>query len=106
VLKHQFKEHFMTVTGIDWNHENNLIATSGQDRNAYVWKNERNEWKPTLVILRIGRSATCIKWSPNGKKFAVGSGSKQIPVCHYEPTQDMWVAKMIKKRTQIICYVR
>eukprot|EP00483_Globobulimina_turgida_P009729 UN09748 len=30
-------------------------------------------------------------------KFAVGSGSKQIPVCHYEKSQDMWVAKMIKK---------
>jgi len=97
VLKHTLKDHFMTVTGIDWNHTNNLIATSGQDRNAYVWKYEENEWKPTLVILRIGRAATCIKWSPNGKKFAVGSGSKQIPVCHYEASQDLWVAKMVKK---------
>eukprot|EP01083_Nonionella_stella_P143599 446640_1 len=49
------------------------------------------------IVLRIGRAATCIKWSPNGTKFAVGSGSKQIPVCHYEKSQDMWVAKMIKK---------
>jgi actin related protein 2/3 complex subunit 1A/1B len=38
-----------------------------------------------------------VRWSPNGKKFAVGSGSKQIPVCHYEKSQDIWVAKMIKK---------
>jgi len=95
----------MTVTGIDWNHTDNYIATSGQDRNAYVWKYEQNEWKPTLVILRIGRAATCIKWSPNGKKFAVGSSSKQIPVCHYEASQDMWVAKMVKKgpKSTVLC---
>mmetsp|Transcript_16990 Transcript_16990/g.15247 ORF Transcript_16990/g.15247 Transcript_16990/m.15247 type:complete len:372 (+) Transcript_16990:107-1222(+) len=90
--------HQMRVTGIDWNGTTNSIATSSQDRNAYVWKAEKaNEWKPTLVVLRIGRAATCIKWSPNGTKFAVGSGSKQIPICHYEQSQDMWVAKMIKK---------
>lgn len=97
--KYTLEGHFMTVTGIDWNHAINAIATSGQDRNAYVWTYEKNEnkWKPTLVVLRIGRAATCVRWSPNGKKFCVGSGSKQIPVCHYESSQDMWVAKMIKK---------
>lgn len=94
---HTLREHAMTVTGIDWNHETNSIVTSSHDRNAYVWTLEQNEWKPNLVILRIGRAATCVKWSPNGKKFAVGSGSKQIPVCHYEESQSMWVAKMIKK---------
>jgi len=87
----------MTVTGIDWSHATDSIATSSHDRNAYVWKKQDAKWKPTLVVLRIGRAATCVKWSPNGQKFAVGSGSKQIPVCHYEPSQDMWVAKMIKK---------
>ena len=25
------------------------------------------KWKPTLVILRINRAATCVKWSPKGK---------------------------------------
>lgn len=94
---HTLAEHAFIVTGIDWNHTTNAIATSSQDRNAYVWTLEDNEWKPNLVILRIGRAATCIKWSPNGSKFAVGSGSKQIPVCHYEESQSMWVAKMIKK---------
>lgn len=91
------KGHFMLVTDIDWNHKTNAIATSGQDRNAYVWTLQENEWKPTLVVLRIGRTATSIRWSPSGNKFCVGSGSKQIPVCHYEESQDMWVAKMIKK---------
>ena len=46
-----------------------------------------------------------MKWSPNGKKFAVGSGSKQIPVCHYEESQDMWVAQTIKKgpKSTVLC---
>merc|ERR1719216_363875 len=96
---HTLEGHQMRVTGIDWSHATDSIATSSHDRNAYVWskQGDSGEWKPTLVVLRIGRAATCVKWSPNGQKFAVGSGSKQIPVCHYEESQDMWVAKMIKK---------
>jgi len=38
-----------------------------QDRNAYVWTFAKGEWKPTLVILRINRAATCVKWSPLGR---------------------------------------
>lgn len=98
-------EHSMTVTDIDWNHATNSIVTSSQDRNAYVWTLQNNVWEPALVTLRIGRAATCARWSPDGKKFAVGSGSKQIPVCHYEDSQSMWVAKMIKKagKSSILC---
>jgi actin related protein 2/3 complex subunit 1A/1B len=90
-------EHHMLVTDIDWHPRTNRILTSGQDRNAYVWTYEEGKWKPTLVILRIGRAATCVKWSPDGQKFACGSGSKQIPICHYEDSQSFWVAKTIKK---------
>lgn len=38
-----------------------------KDRNAYVWTPTGSEWKPALVILRINRAATMVKWSPNGK---------------------------------------
>jgi len=39
-----------------------------QDRNAYVWtQGDDGKWKPTLVLLRINRAATCVKWSPLGK---------------------------------------
>lgn len=76
-----------------------MIVTCGHDRNAYVWKYDESEksWKPTLVILRINRAATCVKWSPNGDKFAVGSGAKCVPVCHFEENQNWWISKMIKK---------
>lgn len=38
-----------------------------QDRNAYVWTFSDGKWKPTLVILRINRAATFVKWSPQGR---------------------------------------
>ena len=43
-----------------------------QDRNAYVWTFNGTEWEPVLVILRINRAATCVKWSPQENKFALG----------------------------------
>ena len=42
-----------------------------QDRNAYVWTYNGSEWKPSLVILRINRAATIVKWSPSGKLLNV-----------------------------------
>lgn len=92
-------EHGGWVSGIDWCEKTNQIVTCGHDRNAYVWKQDEGtkEWKPTLVILRINRAATVVKWSPNGDKFAVGSGAKCVPVCHFESVQNWWISKMIKK---------
>jgi len=77
-------EHDKLVTAIDWCAAENKIVTCSQDRNAYVWTAEGNEWKPTLVLLRINRAATNVKWSPNGKKFAVASGARCISVCYFE----------------------
>lgn len=94
---HELNEHGSRVTGLDWAPNSNRIATCGEDRNAYVWNLEGNEWKPTLVILRINRAATCVKWSPKEDKFAVGSGSRLISICYFESENDWWVSKHIKK---------
>jgi len=61
-------EHDQVVTGLDWAPKTNRLVSCSQDRNAYVWTFEQGRWKPTLVILRINRAATQVKWSPNGKK--------------------------------------
>ena len=83
----------MRVSGIDWSPVTNKIVTCSHDRNAFVWTydDETNTWKPSLVILRINRAALTVKWSPDGKKFAVGSGAKCVPVCHYEEANDWWI---------------
>ena len=44
-----------------------IASVYSQDRNAYVWTFTDSKWKPALVILRINRAATIVKWSPNGK---------------------------------------
>jgi len=95
--KHILTEHEGFVSALDWNAQGQLV-TCGHDRNAYVWEYESKEdtWRPTLVILRINRGATAVAWSPSGKKFAVGSNAKSIPVCSYEDSNNWWISKMIK----------
>lgn len=91
-------QHDLRVTGIDWAPKTNRIVTCSADRNAYVWvKQADGSWKHTLVLLRINRAATCVRWSPEENKFAVGSGAKIISICYYETGMDWWVAKHIKK---------
>ncbi|EEB15799.1 conserved hypothetical protein [Pediculus humanus corporis] len=91
-------QHDLRVTGIDWAPNTNRIVTCAADRNAYVWtQGPDNKWKPTLVLLRINRAATCVKWSPKENKFAVGSGARLIAVCYFESVNDWWVSKHIKK---------
>ncbi|MBW0572651.1 hypothetical protein O181_112366 [Austropuccinia psidii MF-1] len=83
----------------------NQIVTASQDRNAYVWQygpdplNPQGPptWQPTLVLLRLNRSATFVRWSPDEAKFAVGSGARTIAVCQYDDESNWWVAKHLKK---------
>lgn len=102
---HTLGEHGQHVTGIDWAPKSNRIVTCGADRNAYVWTFEQGKWKPHLVILRINRAATCVKWSPTENKFAVGSSARLISVSYYEEEHTWWVSKHIKKpiRSTVTC---
>lgn len=85
-------------SGIDWAPNTNRIVTCAADRNAYVWtQGSDGKWRPTLVLLRINRAATCVKWSPKENKFAAGSGARLISVCYFESENDWWVSKHIKK---------
>ncbi|KAI8050484.1 WD40-repeat-containing domain protein [Syncephalis plumigaleata] len=98
--------HDELVTGIDWAPETNRIVTCSQDRNAYVWTQEANgAWKPTLVLLRINRAATHVRWSPNEDKFAVASSARCVAICYFEEDNDWWVSKHLKKpiRSTVLC---
>ncbi|KPI39743.1 Actin-related protein 2/3 complex subunit 1 [Cyphellophora attinorum] len=96
-LKDELKGHDKTVTGVDIAPNSGMIVTCSQDRNAYVWELVNGSFKPTLVLLRINRAATFVRWSPNEKKFAVGSGARLIAVCYFEEENDWWVSKHLKK---------
>ncbi|XP_017483034.1 PREDICTED: actin-related protein 2/3 complex subunit 1A [Rhagoletis zephyria] len=97
-LSDVLNQHDLRVMGIDWAKNTNRIVSCAADRNAYVWSQaDDGKWKPTLVLLRINRAATCVKWSPAENKFAVGSGARLISVCYFESENDWWVSKHIKK---------
>jgi len=104
-LEHKLTEHDQVVTGIDWGKKTNRIVSCSEDRNAYVWTWKDNTWKPTLVILRINRCATDVKWSPEENKFAVASGAKCVSVCYFEEDNDWWVSKHIKKHRSSVLKV-
>ncbi|KAL2271171.1 hypothetical protein VTJ83DRAFT_542 [Remersonia thermophila] len=96
-LKDELKGHDKTVTSIDIAPTSGRIVSCSQDRNAIVWEPTPNGYKPTLVLLRINRAATFVRWSPSETKFAVGSGDRLIAVCYFEEENDWWVSKHLKK---------
>ena len=115
-LQDELKGHDKTVTSVDIAPSTGRIVTCSQgisprdvkdirekadsglaDRNAYVWEPSPSGWKPTLVLLRINRAATFVRWSPSERKFAVGSGARVIAVCYFEEENDWWVSKHLKK---------
>jgi actin related protein 2/3 complex subunit 1A/1B len=96
-IENRLTEHTSRVTGIDWAPKSGSLVTCGADRNAYVWKFQDGVWHPVLVILRINRAATVVKWSPSENKFAVGSGARIISICFFDKENDWWVSKHIKK---------
>ncbi|KAM0752563.1 WD40 repeat-like protein [Meredithblackwellia eburnea MCA 4105] len=105
-LQTTLQDHDKLVTSIDWAPTTNRIVTCSQDRNAYVWNLSPTTgvWVPTLVLLRLNRSATFVRWSPNEQKFAVASGARTIAVCQFDQESDWWVAKHVKKplRTTVL----
>lgn len=98
-------QHDLRVTSMDWAPRSNRIVTCSADRNAYVWTlvedapgaRGAKRWTPTLVLLRINRAATCVRWSPLENKFAVGCGAKLVSVCYFEEGNNWWLSKHIKK---------
>jgi actin related protein 2/3 complex subunit 1A/1B len=102
VEKFVLAEHDAVITGIDWAPVSNRIVTSSLDRNAYVWTFQNDTWKPTLVILRIPKAATSVKWAPNEKKFAVSSSAKCVAVCYFDKDHDWWVSRHITKHKSTV----
>ncbi len=93
------------ISGIDWQPDTNQIVTCSHDRNVFVWKHvterkyfeageEKTEsvdkWDTVLVLPRIDRAATSVKWSPLGNKFALTSAAKKVPVCFFSEENNWW----------------
>ena len=104
------REHDQAVSFLDWCPKRDLLLSCSHDRNCYVWSRSgpagdgaaagggAGAWSPSLVVLRLNRAVTCGSWAPSEKKFAVGSGAKSVSVCYYEPENNWYVSKLIKKK--------
>lgn len=91
-------EHTQLVADLDWGPRTGQLLSASHDRNAFVWKNNGDVWEPVLVVLRLKCAALCARWSPSEGKFAIGSGAKTVCVCYYEPENNWWVSKHIRKK--------
>lgn len=101
---HTLQEHDLVISALDWSGVNNKIVSCSHDRNAFVWtyqeawENEPAKWTHALCLIRSERAAMSVKWDSHGLRFAVGCGSKCVPVCTYDDSGDWWISKMIKKK--------
>jgi actin related protein 2/3 complex subunit 1A/1B len=83
---------------MDWHNDSkgDRLLTVSSDRDGYVWTRTRNEWRENFVALRLRRAATCVRWSADGLKFAVGGAEGIVSVGYYEVENDWWVCKHLK----------
>ena len=105
--------HTLVVNSIDWHPHTNKIVTCSQDRNAFVWvyNAETDTWESQPTELGFTRGATMVRWSPDGKKFAVAGAARlecvngkvhktqgHLAVCCYEAHNKWWISKSFKKK--------
>lgn len=95
---HALTEHDQLVSGLDWSAQSNQLVSCSHDRNSYVfsWKDQLLE--PEMVITRLSKAATCVRWSPSEKKFAIGSAAKAVCICYYEQESHWWASKLIRRQ--------
>ena len=44
------------------------------------------------------RAALCVKWSPCGRKLAMGSSAAAVCIASYEADNDWWASKLIRRQ--------
>ncbi|KAK8882791.1 protein 2 3 complex subunit [Tritrichomonas musculus] len=91
-LIYTLSEHTQVISSCDWNYVTGQLVTCSHDRNAYVWElDEKTKvWKKNMVLLKLNRAATYVRWSPDGKKFTVATGHNKFRVCTYDQKQNWW----------------
>ena len=95
---HTLSDHDQLVSGLDWSADSNQLVSCSHDRNSCVFSWQDHILKPEMVITRLSKAATCVKWSPCQRKFAIGSAAKAICICYYEQESHWWASKLIRRQ--------
>lgn len=69
----------------------NIVASCSEDRTVLIWKQEKDEWKPTLMHT-FDAPVWRVSWSVTGHLLAVSSG---------DDTVTLWKAGLDGKWTQV-----
>lgn len=92
--------HLHEITGLDQfsNSKEEKILTVCNDQTGMVWSRAAgaNVWNRDSVFLRLTSGATCVQWTRDGSRFAVGSADGLIAVGMLEVESNWWVCKHIK----------
>jgi actin related protein 2/3 complex subunit 1A/1B len=91
-VKYTLSEHTQVISSVDWSPVTNRIVTCSHDRNAYVWTLDEKEniWRKDLVLLKLKRAATYVRWSPDGQKFLVATGTNKVRLCEFDTNENWW----------------
>lgn len=90
-------QHELVVSAMDWHPATGKLVTCSHDRSAFVWTLAGGTWSPQVVILPHNRACLDVKWSPDGRKFAVASGSKKALIAFFDPANNWWVSRETAK---------
>lgn len=68
--------HTSTISGIAWNRDGKLLASSSYDKTVRLWEAASGK---QLHVLGDHRAAVyCVAWSPDGKTIASGGGDNNV----------------------------
>ena len=90
-------QHELVVSAMDWHPATGRLVTCSHDRSAFVWNLAGGAWSPQVVILPHNRACLDVKWSPDGRKFAVASGSKKALIAFFDAANNWWVSRETAK---------
>ena len=90
-------QHELVVSAMDWHPTTGQLVTCSHDRSAFVWSLAGGAWSPQVVILPHNRACLDVKWSPDGRKFAVASGSKKALIAFFDAANNWWVSRETAK---------
>jgi actin related protein 2/3 complex subunit 1A/1B len=106
-LIYTLSEHTQVISSVDWSPVTNKIVTCSHDRNAYVWTLDEDEniWRKDLVLLKLKRAATHIRWSPDGQRFIVATGTNKVRLCEFDAKENWWKSFTLshKEPTGLTC---
>eukprot|EP00892_Ulva_mutabilis_P006928 jgi/Ulvmu1/4607/UM002_0336.1 len=101
------REHTQALSAMQWA-SSGLLVTCSHDRTGYVWQQDSSTgaWTQQKLIMKLQRAALCLAWSPLEKKFAVGSGTKNVCIAEFSTKDNWWAGRLIRNsHSSSVCCV-